>query len=206
MIRQEEERFAETLAQGMALLDTAIGGLGGKTQIPGEAVFKLYDTFGFPVDLTNDIARERGLSIDEPGFEAAMDAQRARARAASKFSVDLRGDMSVDTQTSFVGYDGEHGVGRVVTLFRGKESVTELRVGEAGQVVLDVTPFYAESGGQVGDRGVLSTPHCAFRSQRHAEARQGARCTSARLLEGTTAVGDAVEAIVDGATPPGHAR
>jgi alanyl-tRNA synthetase len=196
VIRQEEERFAETLAQGMALLDTAISGLGGKTEIPGEAVFKLYDTFGFPVDLTNDIARERGYSIDDSGFEAAMDAQRARARAASKFSVDLRGDLSVDTNTSFVGYDGEHGVGRVTALFHSKEPVNELDAGEEGEAVLDVTPFYAESGGQVGDRGVLSTPSARFEvtdTQRLGKA----HVHVGRLLEGKLRVGDAVEAVVD---------
>jgi len=179
------------------LLDTAIGGLGGKTEIPGEAVFKLYDTFGFPVDLTNDIARERGFSIDEPGFEAAMDAQRARARAASKFSVDLRGDMTVDTQTSFVGYDGEHGVGRVMALFRGKNSITELHAGDEGQVVLDVTPFYAESGGQVGDRGVLSTATARFEVS-DTQKLGKAHVHVGKLLEGTLRVGDAVEAFVDG--------
>jgi alanyl-tRNA synthetase len=156
VLRQEEERFAETLAQGMALLDGAIGKLSGR-QIPGETVFRLYDTFGFPLDLTSDIARERGLTIDEAGFEAAMDEQRNRARAASKFGVDLRGGLKVDGQTKFTGYDGERGTGRVTQLFRGTESVQELRAGEDGQVVLDSTPFYAESGGQVGDRGVLSS-------------------------------------------------
>ena len=176
VILQEEERFAETLAQGMALLDTAIGALGGKQEIPGETVFRLYDTYGFPVDLTNDIARERGLSIDEPGFEAAMNAQRAMSRAASKFNVDLRGDLSVDSQTSFVGYDGETGQGRVVAMFRGKDAGRpNCKAGEEGQVVLDVTPFYAESGGQVGDAGELSTSTGTLRRHRHAEARQGTR-------------------------------
>jgi len=154
VLRQEEERFAETLAQGMALLDDAIEKLSGK-QIPGETVFRLYDTFGFPLDLTSDIARERGLTIDEAGFEAAMDEQRSRARAASKFGVDLRAGMKVEGRTDFTGYDSEQGVGRVVQLFRGTEPVQELRAGEEGQVVLDSTPFYAESGGQVGDRGAL---------------------------------------------------
>jgi alanyl-tRNA synthetase len=154
VIRQEEERFAETLAQGMALLDEAIATIRGKV-IPGETVFKLYDTYGFPVDLTNDIARERGLTIDEPGFESAMEEQRARARAASKFGVDLRSDMKVEGQSRFTGYDTERDAARVVEIFRGKEPVKELRAGEEGQVVLDATPFYAESGGQVGDRGVL---------------------------------------------------
>ncbi len=154
VLRQEEERFAETLAQGMALLDDAIGKLSGK-QIPGETVFRLYDTFGFPLDLTSDIARERGLTIDEAGFETAMDEQRARARAASKFGVDLRADVTIEGQTKFTGYESERGKGRISHLFRGTEPVRELRAGEEGQVVLDATPFYAESGGQVGDRGVL---------------------------------------------------
>jgi alanyl-tRNA synthetase len=161
VLRQEEERFAETLAQGMALLDGAIGKLSGR-QIPGETVFRLYDTFGFPLDLTNDIARERGLVIDEAGFEAAMDQQRKRARAASKFGVDLRAGMTVEGQTKFTGYDSERGSGRVMQLFRATEPVQELRAGEEGQVVLDSTPFYAESGGQVGDRGVLTAGDARF--------------------------------------------
>jgi alanyl-tRNA synthetase len=161
VLEQEERRFAETLAQGMALLDGAIGKLSGK-QIPGETVFRLYDTYGFPVDLTNDIARERGLTIDEAGFEAAMEEQRARARAASKFGVDLRADLLVEGQTEFKGYENERAQGRVVELIRGKERVEELRAGDEGQVVLDATPFYAESGGQVGDRGVLAAGAARF--------------------------------------------
>jgi alanyl-tRNA synthetase len=161
VLRQEEERFAETLAQGMALLDGAIGRLSGG-QIPGETVFRLYDTFGFPLDLTNDIARERGLTIDEAGFEVAMDEQRNRARAASKFGVDLRAGMKVVGHTRFTGYESERGTGRVIEIFRGTESVQELRTGEEGQVVLDSTPFYAESGGQVGDRGVLTAGDARF--------------------------------------------
>ncbi|HWJ06057.1 MAG TPA: alanine--tRNA ligase [Steroidobacteraceae bacterium] len=198
VVLQEEERFAETLAQGMALLDEAIAGLGGKTQIPGETVFRLYDTYGFPVDLTNDVAREKGLAIDEAGFEAAMDAQRARARAASKFSVDLRGGMSTDAQTSFVGYDGEHGVGRIVSLYKDQQPVAELRAGEAGQVVLDVTPFYAESGGQVGDRGVLVTAGGAKFSVDDTVKLGKAHVHVGTLGEGSLKVGDAVEAYVDG--------
>jgi alanyl-tRNA synthetase len=199
VVLQEEERFAETLAQGMTLLDTAIGALAGKTEIPGETVFRLYDTYGFPVDLTNDIAREKGLTIDEAGFEVAMDAQRSRARAASKFNVDLRSDVSSDTQTSFVGYDGEHGVGRVVSIFKGKEPAAELKAGDEGQVVLDVTPFYAESGGQVGDRGVLVTKEAKFVV--HDTQKQGkAHVHVGRLESGALKVGDAVEAIVDGET------
>jgi alanyl-tRNA synthetase len=161
VLEQEELRFAETLAQGMALLDGALGKLAG-TQIPGETVFRLYDTYGFPVDLTNDIARERGLTIDEAGFEAAMEEQRARARAASKFGVDLRADLLVEGQTDFKGYDSERAPGRVLELIRGNERVEVLRAGEEGQVVLDATPFYAESGGQVGDRGVLAAGDARF--------------------------------------------
>jgi len=161
VLEQEELRFAETLAQGMALLDGAIGKLQGK-QIPGETVFRLYDTFGFPLDLTNDIARERGLTIDEAGFEAAMQEQRARARAASKFGVDLRAGLTVEGQTAFAGYESEHATGRVVEILRGQERVAELCVGEEGQVVLDATPFYAESGGQVGDQGVLAAGAVRF--------------------------------------------
>ncbi len=197
VILQEEERFAETLAQGMALLDTAIGTLGGKQEIPGETVFRLYDTYGFPVDLTNDIARERGLSIDEPGFEAAMNTQRAMSRAASKFNVDLRGEMSVDSQTSFVGYDGETGQGRVVAMFRGKEAVTELQAGEDGQVVLDVTPFYAESGGQVGDTGELATPSARF-VVADTQKLGKAHVHAGKLAAGTLKLGDTVAATVDG--------
>jgi alanyl-tRNA synthetase len=198
VILQEEERFAETLAQGMALLDTAIGTLGGTPMIPGETVFRLYDTYGFPVDLTNDIARERGLSIDEPGFEKAMNAQRAMSRAASKFNVDMRGDLSVDTKTSFVGYDSETGQGRIVALIRGKDAVTELQAGEEGQVVLDVTPFYAESGGQVGDAGELSTAHARFAVTDTLKLGK-AHLHVGRLAAGTLQVGETVTATVDGA-------
>jgi alanyl-tRNA synthetase len=198
VVLQEEERFAETLAQGMALLDAAIAGLGATTrEIPGETVFRLYDTYGFPVDLTNDIARERGLTLDEAGFAAAMEAQRNRARAASKFGVDLRAGMTVEGQTSFVGYDAEHGVGRVVALFRGSEPVAELQAGEAGQVVLDVTPFYAESGGQVGDRGELTTPEGAKFVVEDCQKLGKAYLHVGRLESGTLRSGVSVEARVD---------
>src|SRR3954464_13721391 len=120
VIKQEEERFAETLSQGMTLLESAIKGLSSKV-IPGETVFRLYDTFGFPVDLTADIARERGLAVDQEGFESAMEAQRERARAASKFGVDLRATVSLDGKTSFSGYEKFADTGKVVALFKGKD-------------------------------------------------------------------------------------
>ncbi len=197
VIQQEEERFAETLTQGMALLDDAIAKIRGK-EIPGETVFKLYDTYGFPVDLTNDIAREKGLTLDEAGFETAMAEQRNRARAASKFSVDLRGNLQFEGQTAFRGYDTERAEGTVVALFRGKESVAELRAGEEGQVVLDATPFYAESGGQVGDQGELVGGAARF-TVADTQKLGKAHVHLGRLESGTLAVGAAVSAVVDGA-------
>src|SRR5688572_6894377 len=155
VLKQEEERFAETLSQGMTLLDTAIGQLKDSKVIPGETVFRLYDTFGFPVDLTADIARERGLTIDHAGYEAAMEAQRKQSQAASKFGVDLRAGVTVEGKTNFSGYEHLVDSGTVVALLKNKERAEVLRAGEEGQVVLDHTPFYAESGGQVGDAGTL---------------------------------------------------
>jgi alanyl-tRNA synthetase len=157
VLAQEEERFAETLTTGMALLGTAIEQLeraGGKL-IDGGTVFRLYDTYGFPADLTGDVARERGLAIDQTGFEAAMAAQRERARAASRFGVDLRAGTQLDLRSAFCGYDSTRGEARVTALLRGGDRVAELQPGEAGEVVLEATPFYAESGGQVGDAGEL---------------------------------------------------
>jgi len=195
VIRQEEERFAETLAQGMALLEEAIGKLSGK-EIPGETVFRLYDTFGFPVDLTNDIAREKGLNIDEAGFEAAMNEQRARARAASKFGVDLRADIKVEGQTAFTGYEHERGQGRIAALFRGREPVEELVAGDEGQVVLDVTPFYAESGGQVGDQGEITAAGTRF-AVSDTQKLGKAHVHLGRLESGALRVGDRVASAVD---------
>ena len=203
VLKQEEERFAETLAQGMALLDGAIGKLSGQ-QIPGETVFQLYDTFGFPVDLTDDIARERGLTIDEAGFEAAMEEQRDRARAASKFGVDLRAGVTIEGETAFTGYEHERSSGRIVALFRGQDPVQELSAGEEGQVVLDATPFYAESGGQVGDRGVLAAGDARFvvtdtRKLGKSHVHVG------RLEGGAIRVGDTVEADRRSRAAAGHA-
>jgi alanyl-tRNA synthetase len=164
VLRQEEERFAETLANGMALLEDAIAALAradagaGAARplvIDGETVFKLYDTYGFPVDLTADVARERGLAIDHAGFEAAMEAQRERARAASRFGVDQRA-VQLDARSRFCGYGATQGEGRVVALIANGQRVPQLKPGERGEVVLDQTPFYAESGGQVGDCGELT--------------------------------------------------
>jgi alanyl-tRNA synthetase len=197
VLKQEEERFAETLSQGMVLLDQAIAGLGGKKEIPGETVFKLYDTFGFPSDLTADIARERGLTIDEAGFDVAMQAQKNQSKAASKFGVDLRAGVSLDDKTNFSGYENLVDTGAVVTLLRGKERVDVLRAGEEGQVILDHTPFYAESGGQVGDTGALTGPSAQF------DVVDTVKIGSAfahvgRVKEGELRVGARIEARVDG--------
>jgi alanyl-tRNA synthetase len=162
VLRQEEERFAETLANGMALLDDAIGRMQGRT-IAGETVFKLYDTYGFPVDLTADIARERGLSIDQSGFEKEMEAQRERARAASKFGVDLRGPATLGATSDFCGYDHLQGEGKVTAILKGGAEVDAASAGDEVQIVLDRTPFYAESGGQVGDVGALTNGPARFR-------------------------------------------
>ena len=166
VLAQEEERFAETLGNGMTLLNEAINRLqqapGSVAAIDGATVFKLYDTYGFPADLTADVARERGLGIDQAGFEAAMEAQRGRARAASRFGVDLRADASLDMKTAFCGYDGTRGESRVVALLRGGARVETLAPGEEGEVILEATPFYAESGGQVGDAGALHAAGVRF--------------------------------------------
>nr|WP_217705756.1 alanine--tRNA ligase [Peristeroidobacter soli] len=197
VLKQEEERFAETLTQGMVLLDQAIAALGVSKEIPGDTVFKLYDTFGFPSDLTADIARERGLTIDEAGFETAMEKQRKQSQAASKFGVDLRAGVSLDDKTDFSGYENLSGAGTVVTLLRGKERVEVLRAGEEGQVILDHTPFYAESGGQVGDIGTLTGPSVEFEVV-DTQKIGSAFAHVGRVKSGELRVGARIEARVDG--------
>jgi alanyl-tRNA synthetase len=162
VLAKEEARFAETLDQGMEILEAAIADLDGK-QLPGDLVFKLYDTYGFPVDLTADIARERDLSIDQQRFDAAMEGQRERARAASKFSVAGSDGLKTDAKTEFLGYAGTEAPGEIVALFRDGRAVDELATGDDGAVILASTPFYAESGGQIGDRGILVDEGKLFR-------------------------------------------
>ncbi len=162
VLKMEEERFAETLDHGMKILEEDITQLQDKT-ITGETLFKLYDTYGFPVDLTADIARERGLDIDEEGFEACMEAQRERGRSASQFGVDYNKDVQVECDTVFTGYDQLKQNGTVLELFAGSESVDSLSEGQQGIVVLNETPFYGESGGQVGDTGLLTSSNATFR-------------------------------------------
>jgi alanyl-tRNA synthetase len=150
----EEQQFARTLDNGMAILEDAIAGLKDKI-IPGETVFKLYDTYGFPVDLTADIARERGLAVDQAGFDKAMATQKAQARSASRFEADVTLDLSGLAATGFQGYDALDAQGTVLGLYRNGQSVDALQVDEDGILVLDSTTFYAESGGQVGDQGLV---------------------------------------------------
>ncbi|MBM4214343.1 MAG: alanine--tRNA ligase [Gammaproteobacteria bacterium] len=162
VLLQEEERFTETLNTGMSLLTEALDRLGPGRVLDGETVFRLYDTYGFPADLTGDVARERGFAIDNAGFETAMEAQRERARAASRFGVDLRGGAQIDVATRFCGYESTRGESKVIALLCEGERVSELKPGERGEVILETTPFYAESGGQVGDAGELSASGVRF--------------------------------------------
>ncbi|HEY5720080.1 MAG TPA: alanine--tRNA ligase, partial [Gammaproteobacteria bacterium] len=196
VLEREEQRFAETLDQGMRILEERLAGLGAGAEIPGETVFLLYDTYGFPVDLTADIARERGLSVDHGGFEQQMEAQRERARAASQFGADYGALPELDLATEFTGYDGTAGEGRVVALYRDGKPADTLAAGDEGVVVLDRSPFYAESGGQVGDRGELHAAGGRFvvadtQKQGRAHAHLG------EVAEGALAVGDTLRAEVD---------
>ncbi len=195
VLAQEEERFAETLDQGIRLLDQAIDELRG-TQIPGETVFKLYDTYGFPVDLTADVARERGLSVDIDGFEKHMDAQRRRARDASTFAAAAGEQLEVSVASAFTGYDGLRDQAEVLALFCDGKPVESLQPEDQGVVVLDRTPFYSEAGGQVGDRGVLANDTVRFEvrdTQRHGAA----AAHIGVLTDGELRKGDRLKAEVD---------
>jgi alanyl-tRNA synthetase len=195
VLEREEERFAQTLHQGMRLLEQAIGDLSGDT-IPGETAFRLYDTYGFPVDLTADIAREHGLKVDYQGFEAHMQRQRERARAASHFVAGGGDVLDNDLCTEFTGYDRVEDEVEVTGLYVDGTPVDALRAGESGLVVLNRTPFYAESGGQVGDIGVLKGGQALF--QVADTRRQGAAETHiGRLEEGELKPGDRLYARVD---------
>jgi alanyl-tRNA synthetase len=196
VLEKEGRRFAETLDQGMEILEAAIAKLDGDT-IPGDVVFKLYDTYGFPDDLTADIARERNLKIDKEGFDLEMDAQRERARAASKFGAAGDGSLDVDEASSFLGYDGTEGEGTVQALFRDGEACERLESGEEGAVVLSATPFYAESGGQVGDTGILVGDGSLFNVTDTQKSGQ-AIVHYGFVEHGTFRTGMSVDAIVDG--------
>ncbi|MCV4287375.1 alanine--tRNA ligase [Pseudomonas capsici] len=161
VLKAEEEQFAKTLEQGLKILEQDLAELKGSV-VPGEIVFKLYDTYGFPMDLTGDIARERNLTLDEAGFEREMEAQRERARSASSFGMDYNSLVKVDVATRFTGYTDTSGAAQVVALYKDGQSVEQLSEGEEGVVILDSTPFYAESGGQIGDSGYLQAGTVRF--------------------------------------------
>ena len=206
-LRIEEERFALTLDQGMRILNAAIEDLSGDT-IPGEIVFRLYDTYGFPVDLTADVARERGLKVDLDAFEAAMEEQRRRARAAHRFA-GARGDEAAapadGVSTRFLGYEGTEADAEVQVLLRAGSPVDRLGPGEEGIVVLDRTPFYAEAGGQVGDRGMLRSGGARF-EVRDTQRRGDAIAHHGVLAEGDLARGERVRAEVDAPARAATAR
>ncbi len=195
VLRLEEERFAETLDQGMSHLEEIIAGLDG-TVIPGEAVFKLYDTYGFPADLTADVARERELTIDHEGFEREMNAQRQRARAASHFAADASHALEIDASTEFTGYAQLADQGTVLALIRDGQVVEQLDEGQKGMVILDRTPFYAESGGQVGDCGVLAGEGARF-EVRDTQKHGSAFAHIGLLASGSVKVGDRLSGTVD---------
>ncbi len=196
VIQQEEERFAETLSHGMKLLEEDIARLSGAT-LPGETVFKLYDTYGFPVDLTADIARERGLQLDMAGFDREMAAQRERARAHSQFGQRQTADLGVAGCTEFHGYDRLEEETTVLALFRDGKAVDQLNAGDEGVVVLDHTPFYAESGGQVGDSGWLRADGLEFVVRDTQKQGEGAVIHVGTLQRGQLRTGATVLAQVD---------
>jgi len=197
VLEQEEVRFAETLDHGMKILEEAIASLQGDV-IPGDTVFKLYDTYGFPVDLTADIARERSLSLDMPGFETEMEAQRARARAANSFEALNASGLDVEGSTEFTGYECLMDKAAIAALYKGGEAVEVLRDGEEGIVLLDHTPFYAESGGQVGDRGVIhSSEGGVFRVSDTRKQGDGVFAHIGLVTQGEIRQGASVEALVD---------
>ncbi|MEE1923890.1 alanine--tRNA ligase [Pseudomonas sp. 148P] len=195
VLKTEEEQFAKTLEQGLKILEQDLADLQGNV-IPGEVVFKLYDTYGFPMDLTADIARERELSIDEAGFEREMEAQRERARSASAFGLDYNSLVKVDVDTEFLGYSATEGSAKVVALYKDGQSVEQLGEGEEGVVILDRTPFYAESGGQIGDTGYLQAGAVRF-DVRDTTKTGGAFLHHGVIASGSLSVGAQVEAKVD---------
>ncbi|MEI7784232.1 MAG: alanine--tRNA ligase, partial [Betaproteobacteria bacterium] len=194
VLKAEEERFYETLETGMQILDGALAG--GLQVLPGDVAFKLHDTYGFPLDLTNDVCRERGLKVDEAGFAAAMDRQKSQARAAGKFKMDKALDYTGAGNT-FVGYEQLEGSAKVLALYLEGTPVAELKAGQQGVVVLSSTPFYAESGGQVGDEGLISTGSARFAVADTQKIKADVFGHHGVVEQGTLAVGDAVSASVN---------
>lgn len=195
VLKKEEERFAETLSQGMGILNAVMVDLSEKT-IPGEVVFQLYDTYGFPVDLTADIAREHELEIDRDGYERCMNEQRERARAASNFSTDLSDRVDLDVESEFTGYETLNDNAIVTAILKGGTIADSLQAGDEGIIVLEQTPFYAESGGQAGDRGVLVSEGVRFRVT-NTQKQGGAILHIGDLECGSVALDDSLLAEVD---------
>ena len=195
VLKTEEEQFARTLERGLALLDEELAKLSGDT-LDGESAFRLYDTYGFPVDLTADVCRERNIKVDEAGFEAAMEEQRRRAREASGFGADYNAMIRVDSASEFKGYDHLELNGKVTALFVDGKAVDAINAGQEAVVVLDQTPFYAESGGQVGDKGELKGANFSFAVEDTQKYGQAIGHIG-KLAAGSLKVGDAVQADVD---------
>ena len=195
VLKTEEEQFARTLERGLALLDEELAKLSGDT-LDGETAFRLYDTYGFPVDLTADVCRERNIKVDEDGFEAAMEEQRRRAREASGFGADYNAMIRVDSASEFKGYDHLELNGKVTALFVDGKAVDAINAGQEAVVVLDQTPFYAESGGQVGDKGELKGANFSFAVEDTQKYGQAIGHIG-KLAAGSLKVGDAVQADVD---------
>ena len=195
ILLQEEEQFEKTLDKGMVVLEDALTKIKG-SEIPGEIVFTLYDTYGFPLDLTNDIARERGLTVDVPGYDKAMDAQRARARAAGAFKVDYTAAGLDVPPTEFLGYSSLAEQGKILALLKGGAVVDHLSEGDDGAIVLDRTPFYGESGGQIGDSGYIESGSCRI-EVRDCQKQGDSHLHLVHVLQGSVKVGDKVTAKVD---------
>ncbi|WP_279143418.1 alanine--tRNA ligase [Photobacterium phosphoreum] len=195
VLKIEEDNFSRTLDRGLTILNEALDNIDGNV-LDGETVFKLYDTYGFPADLTNDVARERGFSIDEDGFETAMAAQRQRARDAGNFGVDYNDAIKVDAETTFCGYSATDGEGVIVALYRDGNAVDTINAGEDALVVLSNTPFYAESGGQCGDSGLLTAEGVVF-NVADTQKFGAASGHKGQLVEGTLTVGQQLTAAVD---------
>jgi len=193
-LRVEEERFFETLQSGMQILDAALEG--GVKVLPGEVAFKLHDTYGFPLDLSADVCRERGLSVDEAGFAAAMEKQKSQARAAGKFKMDKTLEYT-GSGNDFVGYEDLTANAKVLALYADGNAVSELKAGQAGVVVLDTTPFYAESGGQVGDQGMIHNAGGQFNVADTLKIKADVFGHHGEVKSGSLKVGDAVQAHVD---------
>ena len=196
ILKKEEERFAETLGQGMKILEACVAKLDG-TVIPGETVFQLYDTYGFPVDLTADFARENNLTVDHAGFEVAMTAQRDRARSASSFNNEHTQDIKLDSQTEFTGYEHLVDQAHIVALYKEGQSVSSLSAGEEGLIVLDKTPFYAESGGQIGDSGQIIGSGSVFDVTDTQKQGGDLFLHKGKVSQGSLTVNDVCEALVN---------